>query len=93
MSIYYVLLWVLGGLMHLWTVYIAYSISGAFMGIISFFFPIISEIIIGFIGWNASGFSSPYIQWLIVLVSMWAFYYLIAIIIGISSSKQEKFQG
>ena len=90
MYIYLGLLWILGGLMHLWTVYIAYSISGVFWGIVSLFFPVISQIVWGFNAWRISGFESPFIQWLIVLVGMWIVYLIFAFIVGFIEEKSEK---
>jgi hypothetical protein len=90
MGLFYALLWLLGGLIHLWTVYIAYSVSGWFWGIISLFFPIISQIVWGFIAWNDSGLESAYIQWLVVLVVMWIIYYIIYGIISFVENKSIK---
>jgi hypothetical protein len=92
LSIYIVLLWILGGLMHLWTVYIIYQLHGLFMGIVSFFFPVISEIYLAFTAWKTSGFESSYIQWLIVLIILWAIYYVFGIIASIFDSKSQKYQ-
>jgi TM2 domain-containing membrane protein YozV len=47
-NLYLVLVWIVSGLIHLWTVYIAYSIGGLFWGVVSFFFPVISQIYWGF---------------------------------------------
>lgn len=90
LSIYVVLLWILSGVMHLWTVWIAYKIFGIFMGGVSFFFPVISQIVIGFMGWRGSGFDSPYIQWLIVLAAAWVGYYAIGFIAGAVEDRQER---
>jgi hypothetical protein len=87
MFIYIVLLWILGGLLHLWTAYIAFSISGFIGGIISLFAPVISQIFWGFKAWSNSGFESPYIQWLIVLVVMWVVYYILMIIVAAIEKK------
>lgn len=75
--IHAVLFWILGGLIHLWTVYIAFSIAGLFGGAVSFFFPVISEIYLGYRAWSLYGFDSPYIQWLVVLFVLWLVRYVL----------------
>ncbi|KQU13011.1 hypothetical protein ASG65_11715 [Bacillus sp. Leaf13] len=87
---YLVLVWILGGLMHLWTVYIAYSISDVFWEIVTLFFPVISQIVWGFNAWRISGFELPYIQWLIVLVIMWIAYFIFGFIVSFIEEKSEK---
>jgi hypothetical protein len=84
-----ILLWILGGLMHLWTIYIAYSTSGLFWGIVTFFLPVISQIFWGLKAWFNFGFDSPYIQWLIILAAMWLINYIFSMIITIIGSKSE----
>jgi hypothetical protein len=83
MYLYIVVLWILGGLMHFWTIYIAYSISGAFWGFVSLFFPVVAQIVWGFNAWISYGWDSPYIQWLVVLMVLWVFYYIILFFINI----------
>jgi hypothetical protein len=79
-SVYNVLFWIVGGLMHLWTIYIAYSALGIFWGIVSFFFPVISEIYFGYDAWKYDGFNTAYFQWLLVLLAMWLFRYVLLFI-------------
>lgn len=88
--LYTVLFWVLGGLIHLWTVYIAYTLGGIFGGIVAFFFPVISEIFIGYDAWNYDGFNTAYIQWLIVLLVMWLFRFVLMFILTSFENKIEK---
>jgi hypothetical protein len=85
-----VLVWILSGLIHLWTVYIAYSLGGAFWGFVAFFCPVISQISLGFEVWNVSGFSSAYIQWLLILVVMWVLQYVFSVLIGLAEEKANK---
>jgi hypothetical protein len=85
-----IIVWILGGLIHLWTIYIAYSISGLFSGVVSFFFPVISQIFWGYGAWRVSGFDSAYIQWLIIFVVMWVLQYVFATIVGMMEEKQNK---
>jgi hypothetical protein len=88
--LYNVIFWILGGLIHLWTVYISFSMAGIFGGIVAFFFPVISEIYTGYGAWKYDGFNSPYIQWLIVLLVMWLFRYVLIFILASFENKVEK---
>lgn len=90
LSIYMILVWILSGLIHLWTIYIAYSISGLFWGIVSLFFPVVSQIYWGYGAWRLDGFNSAYIQWLIVLGVMWLLQYVFAFILGSIEEKSNK---
>lgn len=72
--VYIGILWILGGLIHFWTVYIAYNVSGWFWGLVTLFFPIISQIIWGFRAWSLAGFESAYLQWLVVFAALWGIY-------------------
>jgi hypothetical protein len=90
LSLYVVLVWILSGLIHLWTIYIAYSIGGLFWGIVSFFFQVVSQLYWGFGAWQIDDFNSPYIQWLIVVGVMWIFQYVFATIVGAMEEKQNK---
>jgi hypothetical protein len=89
-KVYQVILWILSGLMHLWTVYIAYAIGGLFWGVVSFFFPVIAQVYWGFSAWSIEGFNSAYIQWLILLVIMWVMQYVFAFILVLLESKFSK---
>jgi hypothetical protein len=96
MKIYVVFLIILGVLMHLWTVYIAFAISGVFWAIVSFFFPVASQLFWGFRAWSVGSFDTPFIQWLILLAIMWVAYYIVlAIIAALAASyeKKKKYQG
>jgi hypothetical protein len=77
---YNALFWLVGGLMHLWTVYIAYSVGGLLWAAASFFFPVISEIYFGYDAWKYDGFNTAYIQWLLVVFAMWLFRYVLLFI-------------
>jgi hypothetical protein len=90
MYVYVVLVWILSGIMHLWTVYIAYSFGGLFWGIVSFFFPVISELYWGFVAWRIDGFNSAYIQWLIVLVIIWVLQYVFTFFLSLLENKFSK---
>jgi hypothetical protein len=85
-----VLVWILSGLIHLWTVYIAYTLGGAFWGFIAFFCPVVSQISLGYEAWTVSGFSSAYIQWLIVLVVMWVLQFVFIALVGLVEEKANK---
>jgi hypothetical protein len=87
---YVVLVWILSGLIHLWTVYIAYTLGGAFWGFVAFFCPVISQISLGYDAWTISGFESPYIQWLLITVVAWVLQYVFAAIFGITEEKLNK---
>jgi hypothetical protein len=80
-NLYLVLVWIVSGLIHLWTVYIAYSIGGLFWGVVSFFFPVISQIYWGIQAFRIAGADSLYFQCLIVLVVMWIVKYIFAFIV------------
>jgi hypothetical protein len=88
-NVYLVLVWIVSGLIHLWTVYIAYSIGGLFWGVVSFFFPVISQIYWGFEAFRIAGADSLYFQCLIVLVVMWIVKYIFAFIIGTIEEKSN----
>jgi hypothetical protein len=90
MYVYVVLVWILSGIMHLWTVYIAYSFTGVFGGIVSFFFPVFSEIYWGYSAWKEFGFDTSYIQWLIVLLIMWVLQYAFSFILALAEEKINK---
>jgi hypothetical protein len=89
LNLYLVLVWIVSGLIHLWTVYIAYSIGGLFWGVVSFFFPVISQIFFGIDAFRVAGADSSYFQWLIVLVVMWIVKYIFAFIIGTIEEKSN----
>jgi hypothetical protein len=72
-----ILFWILGGLIHLWTVYIAFSLTGLFGGVVSFFFPVISEIYLGYQAWSLDGFNTLYIQCLIGIFVLWLLRYVL----------------
>lgn len=82
-------LWIFSGLMHFWTIYIAYENSGWFWGIITLFFPVIAQMVWGYNAYVSSGFDSPYIQWLIVLVVAWILNFIFQFIIGILENREN----
>jgi hypothetical protein len=90
LSLYVIIVRILSGLIHLWTVYIAFSITGLLGAIVSFFFPVVSQLYWGYGAWQLDGFNSPYIQWLIVLVVMWVLQYVFAFILGSIEEKLNK---
>lgn len=79
-SFYVTVLWIIAGLIHLWTVYIAYEIGGVFWGFVSLFFPVISQLYWGFLAWRIDGFNSLYIQCLVSFVAMYVFQFVFAYI-------------
>jgi hypothetical protein len=89
-KVYLILAWILGILLHLWTVYIAYSGSGLIGGILSFIFPVLSEIYWGYKAWSLYALDTSYVQWLIVFFFMWVFQYLFAFIVGTLEDKFSK---
>jgi hypothetical protein len=90
LSLYVVLVWIVSGLIHLWTIYIAYSITGILGGVVSFFFPVVSQLYWGFGAWQLDGFNSGYIQWLIIVTVMWVLQYVFAFILGSIEEKSNK---
>ncbi|OIK11967.1 hypothetical protein BIV60_17075 [Bacillus sp. MUM 116] len=86
------LIWALGIGIHLWTIYIAYHVSGLFWAIISFFFPVLSQIYWGYKAWKIDGFDSAYIQWLIILTVLWVSRFVFALIIATSSDEPKKLE-
>lgn len=60
-------------LLHIWTVYIAFKISGVLGAIFTFFIPVLSELYWSFSSWKIAGFDNPYIQWVIVIAILWVF--------------------
>ncbi|MEH6993715.1 hypothetical protein V7075_13535 [Neobacillus drentensis] len=91
-GIFTVLLWILAGVMHLWTVYIVYQMYGVFMAIVSLGFPVISELVLGFMAFTDSGFNSPYMQGLILLPIGWIALYLLSLLAAVIESKTDKYQ-
>lgn len=78
-----VLIWVVGGLLHLWTVYIAFNLYGLIGGGLSLFFPVVSQIVIGFVGFRIDGFNSPFIQWIIAYLVFYIGYLLLMFIVSL----------
>lgn len=72
--------WILGGLIYIWTLYIAYTISGLVAAIITFFLPFLGQAYWGYQAWRISDFDSPYLQWLIVLVVIAILKWLVSLV-------------
>ena len=87
--LYYLMIF-LSFLFHLWTIYIAYKLSGFIGAILTFFLPVLSHIFLSFISWRVSGFESPYIQWAIVIVVMWIISFVYGIFAAYISSLLDK---
>ena len=47
--------WIGGALIHLYTIYIAYSVSGVFAALLSLVFPVLSQAYWFFAAWNITG--------------------------------------
>ena len=47
--------WIGGALIHLYTIYIAYTVSGVFAALLSLVFPVISQAYWFFAAWNITG--------------------------------------
>lgn len=88
--IYLVLAWILGVLIHLWTISIAFTSSGLLGAIVSFFLPIGSELYWGVKAFIFDGFNTSYIQWLIVLFLMWLLHYVFAFLLVWIEEKTNK---
>lgn len=86
-GIFSVLVWILAGVMHLWTVFIVYQAYGLFMGFVSLCFPIVSEVAVGIMAFMDSGFSSPYI---LGLLSIPVGFVMIFILGGIGAAIESK---
>ncbi|PRO65822.1 hypothetical protein [Alkalicoccus urumqiensis] len=84
---YFAFLWMVGVLIHLWTAYIAFSISGITAAVISLFLPVISQFYWGIVAFMQNGFASAYVQWLILFFGMWFFYYIFMRIGGSASGR------
>lgn len=82
--------WILAGLIYIWTIYIAYVISGIFAAVVTLFLPFIGQVYWGYQAWKSSGFDSPYIQWLIVLIALWIIQKLIYWIVLLVEEKKNK---
>ncbi|SDJ62343.1 DUF2569 domain-containing protein [Paenibacillus naphthalenovorans] len=66
-------------IIHIWTLVIAYNSSGIAAAILSFIFPVISQLYWCYYEWKISGLDSPFIQWIIVLLLIWIFSLTLAI--------------
>lgn len=76
-----------GSLLHIWTIIIAYNISGPLAAIVSFFLIGLSEFYWVYKAWSISGFDSPYIQWLIVFIVLAAIRFIFAILSAATSKE------
>lgn len=76
-----------GALLHIWTIYIAYSISGILAAIVSFFLVGLSELYWVYKAWSVSGFDSPFIQWFIVYIVLIIVRFVIAIFAAATSKE------
>jgi hypothetical protein len=64
--------------------------AGIFGGVVAFFFPVVSEIYVGYNAWKFDGLNTAYIQWLIVLLVMWLFRFVLMFILASFENKVEK---
>lgn len=67
--------WILGIVLHLWTVGIAWDLSGGVAAFFAFFFPFLAEVVVGWAAFQAHGFASVYIllllTWCLVCGAKW----------------------
>lgn len=82
-------LWITTGLIHIWTIYIAYENSGWFWGLVTMFFPLISQIIWGVKAYAMFGLQSAYIQWLIIVVIAWIMNFLLQFVLAIVEAREN----
>lgn len=92
LGIFSVLLWILAGVMHLYTVFAVYQMSGVFMGFVSLCFPVISEIVVGIMAVNLAGFTTPYVLGLIILIAGWIFFFVLSVILTTIESKANRYE-
>lgn len=85
-------LYLLTGIMHLWTVYIAYKTEGIFWSFVTLCFPIISQVFWGLRAWNTYGIDSVYVQWLLIVVFCWVMNYVLAIVFSYYTDKSERIE-
>jgi hypothetical protein len=85
-------MWLLGIIMHIWTVIIAFNVHGLISAAISFFLPLISQIYWGYKVWIHIGIDSPYLQWLVVLFSTWVISKIVGFILNLLNSKTENYE-
>lgn len=84
------IVWILSGLIYIWTLIIANTLGGTLAAIVTFFFPVIGQLYWAYRSWRISGFDSTYIQWLIVLVALWVIQYLVFATASIFDSSRKR---
>jgi hypothetical protein len=78
-----ILLGIGGTLFHIWTIIIAYNVSGILAAIVTFFLIGLSEFYWAFQAWKTSGFDSSFIQWIIVFLALGIVRFIFIIFSGI----------
>ena len=69
----YTILYVLGAIIHVWTIILSFMIKGFFAALITFVFPVLSQIFWFFkIGANVGYTNNPFCIAIIVYVGLWA---------------------
>jgi hypothetical protein len=83
----YIVVAILGLLLHLWTILIAFGYSGIIAALISLVFPVIAELYWAFYSWKAAG---TIVNTYCVSLGVYAIMFIVSIlIVGLSASKLE----
>lgn len=69
----YLVMTLLGLVIHVWTIVIAFNAKGLFAAVLSCIFPVIAQLYWGFVGWTTTGtLFNPYCLALLSYVFLWA---------------------
>ena len=83
-GIAYPIMAILGAIIHVWTIVIAYLASGLMASVLSFIFPVLAQLFWGYAMWNATGtFLNAYCLALIGYAGLWA---IVVIGVGMTES-------
>jgi hypothetical protein len=88
-SIYIVLLWIVGLLLHLWTVWINFQIAGIIGGALALFFPVLSEIYTTYKAWSIGGFNAIYVVCTLGYLLLWGIQFALSFIVSIIEEKSN----
>lgn len=80
--------WLLGFLIHIWTIIIVYSIHGIIGGVIAFILPFISEIYLIYMSWSISG--TFFTKYNIVIVGYVILFVILWMLVALLAKTEEK---
>ena len=83
----YIVLMILGLLLHLWTIIVALSVKGILAAIFTLALPILAQIYWFFKAWSISGtLLNPYCLGIFAYIGLWIIVIIGILIIGVSAS-------